>query len=69
MFIYRDEVYYHSQQEWEDAHPGEPYPPPAEVIIAKHRNGPTGQIYLHFKPTLAKFENIANITNPEMSLL
>lgn len=60
MFIYRDEAYYASQKEWEDAHPGESYPPPAEVIIAKHRNGPTGQINLRFVPKLAKFENIAN---------
>jgi replicative DNA helicase len=60
VFIYRDEVYSASQKEWEDAHPGETYPPPAEIIIAKHRNGPTGQISLRFIPKLAKFENIAN---------
>ncbi len=60
MFIYRDELYYASQKEWEDAHQGETYPPPAEIIIAKHRNGPTGQLNLRFIPKLAKFENIAN---------
>ena len=60
MFIYRDELYSASQKEWEDAHQGETYPPPAEIIIAKHRNGPTGQLNLRFIPTLAKFENIAN---------
>ena len=60
MFIYRDEVYYPSQKEWEEAHFGETYPPPAELIIAKHRNGPTGQVNLRFIPKLAKFENIAN---------
>ena len=60
MFIYRDELYYDSQKEWEDAHPGGAYPPPAEIIIAKHRNGPTGQTILRFIPKLAKFENIAN---------
>jgi replicative DNA helicase len=70
FFIYRDEVRYSSQQEWETEHPGEKYPPPAEVIIAKHRNGPTGQINLRFIPRLAKFENIPeNITSPEPSLL
>jgi len=66
VFIYRDEYYYDSQKEWEDAHPGEPYPPPADIIIAKHRNGPTGEIKLLFKPKMAKFENI---TNEEPSLL
>ncbi len=70
LFIYRDEVRYSNQQEWETEHPGEKYPPPAEVIIAKHRNGPTGQINLRFIPRLAKFENIPkNIPSAEPSLL
>ncbi|MFC2024660.1 DnaB-like helicase C-terminal domain-containing protein, partial [Chloroflexota bacterium] len=59
MFIYRDELYV-KEEEWQVTHAGESYPPPAEVIIAKHRNGPTGTINLRFIPTLAKFENIAN---------
>ncbi|HSB90872.1 MAG TPA: replicative DNA helicase [Anaerolineales bacterium] len=29
----------------------------AEIIVAKHRNGPVGQVELVFRPTLAKFEN------------
>jgi replicative DNA helicase len=59
VFIYRDEVYY-NKADWEREHPDTDiqYPPPAEIIIAKHRNGPTGQINLHFKPSLVKFENI-----------
>ncbi len=65
MFIYRDEIYY-TKEEWEREHPGESYPPPADIIIAKHRNGPTGDIKLLFKPRLAKFDNI---TNEEPSLL
>jgi len=59
LFIYRDEVYY-SKEEWEREHPGESYPPPADIIIAKHRNGPTGELKLLFKPRMAKFENIPN---------
>jgi replicative DNA helicase len=59
VFIYRDEYYYTTKEEWEREHPGEKYPPPADIIVAKHRNGPTGQINLQFKPWLAKFENIA----------
>ncbi|MFW6296495.1 MAG: replicative DNA helicase [Halothece sp.] len=31
----------------------------AEVIIAKHRNGPTGMVKLHFNPELTKFDNLA----------
>jgi replicative DNA helicase len=34
----------------------------AEIIIAKHRNGPTGSIELIFRSTLAKFENAATRT-------
>jgi replicative DNA helicase len=66
VFIYRDEYYYPTREEWEREHPGEAYPPPADIIIAKHRNGPTGEIKLLFKPKMAKF---ANITNEEPSLL
>lgn len=60
MFIYRDEYYYTSREEWEREHPDQTYPPPAELIIAKHRNGPVGEVKLRFKPALAKFENIAS---------
>ncbi len=65
VFIYRDEYYYPTREEWEKEHPGEGYPPPADIIIAKHRNGPTGEVKLLFKPKMAKF---ANITNEEPSL-
>ena len=30
----------------------------AEIIIAKHRNGPTGSITLKFNPGLVSFQNI-----------
>jgi replicative DNA helicase len=65
LFVYRDD-YYSTKEDWEREHPGESYPPPADIIIAKHRNGPTGEIKLLFKPKMAKF---ANITNEEPSLL
>jgi replicative DNA helicase len=49
MFIYRPEVY-------EDDPAKENI---AEVIIAKHRNGPVGSVQLIFRKSLAKFENAA----------
>jgi len=60
IFINRDELHYPTREAWELAHPGEQYPPPAEVIVAKHRNGPIGQIKLRFVPRVAKFENISS---------
>jgi len=59
LFIYRDELHYPTREAWELAHQGEQYPPPADIIIAKHRNGPTGRIKLRFRHDLARFENIA----------
>ena len=66
MFIYRDEVYY-TKEEWQNQHPDKEYPREiADIIIAKHRNGPTGQIKLRFRHNLAKFENITNIEEPSL---
>jgi len=45
MFIYRDELY---NPETEDQNI-------AEIIIAKHRNGPTGTVQLFFRDRLAQF--------------
>jgi len=60
IFIYRDD-YYYNKEEWDTQHPDKEYPEGmADIIVAKHRNGPTGQISLRFRPQLAKFENIAN---------
>lgn len=54
-FIYRDE-YYYTREEWAAEHPEEDYPAGvAEIIVAKHRNGPIGQIPLHFSPKSARF--------------
>jgi len=66
LFIYRDE-YYHTVDEWQNLHPDKDYPRQiADIIIAKHRNGPTGQVKLRFMHNLAKFDNI---TREEPSLL
>jgi replicative DNA helicase len=61
MFIYREEYYFPDREVWEAQHMGEDYPEGlAEIIVAKHRNGPIGKITVRFIPKLAKFENIAN---------
>jgi replicative DNA helicase len=59
LFVYRDEYYYKTEEEWIAAHPDREYPrEKADIIIAKHRNGPTGRIPLRFRQNLAKFETM-----------
>ncbi len=51
MFLYRDEVYNPESQDKGTA----------EVIIAKHRNGPTGKIQLAFLDHFTRFVNMARV--------
>ena len=56
MFIHREDVYT-SEEEWHQMHPGQPYPKGvAEIIVAKHRNGPTGSRELDFVDSLVRFD-------------
>ncbi len=50
-FIYRDEVYNHSEDNPEKGI--------AEIIIGKQRNGPTGIVKLTFQEKYTRFENLA----------
>ena len=56
MFIYRDEYYKNANEDEEmaekAANKGE-----AEIIIAKHRNGPVGTVKLLFQGNITKFKN------------
>ncbi len=62
VFLSREELYTMREQ-WMAEHPEMPesaYPQGvAQVIVAKHRNGPTGSIDLRFQQRLAKFEDWA----------
>ncbi len=56
-FIYREDVYI-TREEWEKRNPSDPYPQNiAEIIVAKHRNGPVGTIPLYFRSDVSRFEN------------
>jgi replicative DNA helicase len=61
MFIYREDAYIR-KEEWQNLNPdrpGESYPQGlAQIIVAKHRNGPTGTVHLRFRNNLAKFEDL-----------
>ncbi|MCX7911911.1 MAG: replicative DNA helicase [Dehalococcoidales bacterium] len=59
IFIYRDEYDYRTEEEWVAQHPDKEYPrEEADIIIAKHRNGPTGRVKMRFRQNLTKFENL-----------
>lgn len=45
MFLYRDEVYNEATE----------FPNQADIIVAKHRNGPTGVISLYFEKSITRF--------------
>ena len=53
IMLYRDDYY----------NPDTPDRGIAEIIITKHRNGPTGTVKLLFKAELTKFENLARPSN------
>ncbi|MBC7812814.1 MAG: replicative DNA helicase [Burkholderiales bacterium] len=47
MFLYRDSIYNEATE----------HPNLADVIIAKHRNGPTGTVSLYFNKSITRFED------------
>jgi len=65
MFIYRED-FYTTKDEWEKR-TTDPYPENiADLIIAKHRNGPTARTHLFFRKTLTKFENLSAKGEPPL---
>ncbi len=58
-FIFREKTYYPTLEKWQQAHPHKPYPENiAEVIVAKHRHGPTKDIQLFFAEEQATFRDL-----------
>jgi replicative DNA helicase len=61
MFIYREDVYLTAEQ-WQDQNPGAPggqHPTGlAQIIIAKHRNGPTDTVTVRFVNHTASFQDL-----------
>jgi len=55
MFIYRDELYNDNTES----------PNIADVMVAKHRSGPTGTIQLFFNKRLTKFADVATQIPPD----
>ena len=67
MFIYREDVY-RTPEEWQDDHPDDPggqHPTGlAQLIVAKHRNGPTGTVSVRFRDRTASFQDLVLRTPP-----
>ena len=60
LFISREEMYV-TEDDWKKDHDVETEPYPrgiADLIVAKHRNGPTGEVKLRFVAKTAKFEDL-----------
>lgn len=61
LFIYREDKYV-SQDEWQSMHPDKSanaYPAGiTQIIVAKHRNGPSGTVTLRFREKIARFEDL-----------
>ncbi|MBI3952511.1 MAG: replicative DNA helicase [Candidatus Doudnabacteria bacterium] len=56
MFIYRDEMYTGKESR---------KPHIAEILIRKHRNGPTGEVELFFDSEKTSFKNLSKTQTPE----
>lgn len=56
MFIYRDEMYTGKESK---------KPHIADILIRKHRNGPTGDVELFFDAEKTSFKNLAKTQTPE----
>ena len=61
-FIYREDKYV-TREEWDKRSPNVQYPANiAELIVAKHRNGPTGSVPLYFRDDVVTFESMTRPT-------
>ncbi|NWF69301.1 MAG: replicative DNA helicase [Chloroflexi bacterium] len=58
MFLYRDVVYNEATE----------FPNQADILVSKHRNGPTGTISLYFEKSITKFMDAA-VRNIDLSEL
>jgi replicative DNA helicase len=66
MFIYREDKYV-TEEEWNRLHDimGEPYPKGiADVIVAKHRNGPLGRVKMRFVDRVVRFDGLEQEASP-----
>lgn len=58
LFIHRPEMYMKEDTD------GRSLEGIAELIVAKHRNGPTGSVDLHFEKSITRFDNLSDREGP-----
>ncbi|NLE96110.1 MAG: replicative DNA helicase [Dehalococcoidia bacterium] len=66
MFIYREDKYV-TEEDWNRLHDimGEPYPRNiADIIVAKHRNGPLGRVKMRFVDRAVRFDSLEQEAAP-----
>lgn len=64
MFIHREDKYV-TEDQWARNHPNEPYPRNlSEIIVAKHRHGPTDSVWLVVQDSYARFVDAARAAIP-----
>ena len=62
-FIHREDVYT-TRDDWEKRNPTRDYPQNiAELIFAKHRNGPLGTVPLYFRSDRVRFESLQSASH------
>ena len=65
MLLYRDS-YYKAKEEHRPENESYDEVQEAEVIVAKHRNGPVGKVMLGFQPAYARFRNLDRSSTYQM---
>lgn len=59
ILIFREKTYFKTLEAWQKAHPSKEYPEHiADLIVAKHRHGPTKDIQVYFADEQARFADL-----------
>ena len=61
MFLHREDLYF-TEDEWAQQFPDRTYPRNiTDLIVAKHRNGPTGNLQLLFRNNFVRFDSLFRV--------